>query len=275
MAAKARAAVAATKPQELELPPGILGPRYLRYLAGLILLLGIFQRSDLLSVQAVLAVIAGTILVAVVGLALALQRAGTGAIETWRSPDHYLLPVLAIGIGAAVSYLSPDWRLATVSQALAAGVVFASSYVTLERFLGRERPGHEFLHDAAFVVLLLGAFLAILSGIPNLLGKLVLIFVVTFLVAYESFISVVAGEYEALFYSQTVASIATAVAFGLVSASVLGDGYIAVILMLVWYVERGVIVHVLSRTMTRSIMLEYIVMAVVCLVLVANAVLNH
>ena len=55
----------------------------------------------------------------------------------------------------------------------------------------------------------------------------------------------------------------------------LGEGYIAVILLLVWYVERGLATHWLTRTMTRNIVAEYGVMAFICLVLVANALLNH
>jgi hypothetical protein len=208
-------------------------------------------------------------------LGLALHEGPAEPSERRAAASHFLLPAMAVSVSAAVAFIAHDWRVATVAQAVMGGAYLASTHVTVERVRGRERPGHEFLHDAAAIGVLLGAFLAILAGVPNLAGKIVLIAGTTFLVAYESFVDFVGGEHEALFYSQTVAVVTTAIGFGLIFSGILGQSYIAAILVLVWYVERGVIVHVLSRTMTRTVAGEYAVIAILCLVLIANALINH
>jgi hypothetical protein len=240
-----------------------------------VLAISMLESSDLVDVRGATGIAVLCALVAIAGVALALQHAAVVGEGNWTSPSNFVVPAMAVGVGAGVGAVVHDWRFTAVVQTFMAGAIYASGYVTLERFVGRERPGHEFLHDGALIVVLLGAFFAILAGVPSLFAKMVLIFVVTFLAAYESFFTVVRGEQESIFYSQTVAVVTTAIAFGLVYAGILGEGYVAVILLLVWYVERGVIAHVLSRTMTRSIVGEYAVMAFICIILVANALLNH
>ncbi|HEY8741121.1 MAG TPA: hypothetical protein VIN56_11065, partial [Candidatus Dormibacteraeota bacterium] len=112
------------------------GARYLAHLAGLALLLGLFERWDLLGGFQVLAVVLLVMVVTAAGASLALAS---------RAPLPYLVPLMAVAVAAAVSYLIQDWRLHVASQAMMAVAIFASSYVTLERFRGNDRPGHEFL----------------------------------------------------------------------------------------------------------------------------------
>src|ERR1700704_6036515 len=70
------------------------GSRYLRYLAGLVVLLGLFARSDLLSPRRVAVLVAGIVVVTVAGLAVALGR--TDVARPSPDPRHYLIPVMAV-----------------------------------------------------------------------------------------------------------------------------------------------------------------------------------
>ena len=256
-----------------------LGARQLRYLAGLVVLLALFESSELPGGRGVVlvALLAGA--VAVGGLAVAFRAASESGPPTpalrWVAPIHYLVPVLSVGVAAAFAFVIGDWRLALLAQALMGGAVFASSYVTVQGFLGRSRPGHEFLHDAAVIFLLLGSFLAIYLGAQGVVARLVLVLVITFLAAYESFLPVGKGDAEAIFYSQSVAVVTTAIAFALTYTGLLPPPQVAVILMLVWYVERGLIVHFVSASLTRNVLREYALLGLVAIALIANALINR
>jgi len=262
--------------QALPLP----GARQLRHLAALGALVALFESSELLGGRGVIAVAVLVAAIVVVGLALFLRaaaatRLAAGEELSWYAPIHYLLPVLAVAAAAGFAFVVRDWRPAVLAQLLMGAAVFASSYVTLQRFLGRSRPGHDFLHDAAVVVMLLGAFLAIYVGLSGLITRLVLVLVVTFLAAYESFLPVAKGDAEAIFYSQSVAVVTTAIAFALTYTGILPAAQVAVILMLVWYVERGVIVHFVAGDLTRSVLREYALLGLLALALIVNALLNR
>ena len=72
-------------------------------------------------------------LVTAIGAGLALRDARS-PLESARQPLHYVIPLMAVAVAAAVSFLIQDWRLHLASQVLMGVAVFASSYVTLERF---------------------------------------------------------------------------------------------------------------------------------------------
>jgi hypothetical protein len=254
-------------------PAPRVGARYLRYLAGVVVLLGLFERSDLLPAQGVVALVVGIVVVNVLGLAAAI-----GHVESRRpkfDPRHYLIPVMAVVAGAAVSAQIVDWKLHLAAQVLVGVAVFASSYVTVARSGGRRRPGHEFLENASVILVLLGAYLALLAGVQSLSLRVILIFVATYVAAYVQLSRAVSEPGRALVGGMLVSLAATAIAFGLISAQFLDISRLGSILLVAWYVNTGMVFYMLEGTMTREILVEYMVGVVICAGLVATAILTH
>lgn len=252
----------------------ILGPRYLKYLAGMLVLVGLAEKSELLPPVGV----GFIVLVLMAGLAggffLALRPLADD-FQAVASPINYLVPVLAVLVAAGVSLLAPDWRLHAASQLIMGGAVFTSTYVTLEKFLGQERPGHEFLHDGAVIVTLLGAYLAALAGVQNEGARLVLVFVATFVASYESFHRATGGDSRASLYALMVGQVVVAAAFGFLNYQVNDPAHLAAILLVAWYVNRGVGYHILKNALTRGILVEYAIGALICVGLAVSALLNR
>jgi hypothetical protein len=250
------------------------GARYLTHLAFLALLLGLFERWDLLGGTQVVALVVAIIVVTVAGAALPLSAVGSTR-DSARAPTHYLVPIMAVAVGAAVSYLIQDWRLHLASQAMMAISIFASIYVTLERFKGRERPGHEFLMNAAVILVLLGGYISVLVGTSSLAIRLVVIFAGTALAAYELLARFSKEQVRAVAASLVVAQIVTFVAFALITAQFVDNNHIAGILLVAWYVNRDLARHLFEGTLTGSILAEYSVGLVLAAALIGSALLSR
>lgn len=250
------------------------GARYLAHLALLALLLGLFERWDLLGGTQVVALVVAIMVVTVAGAALALSASGSTR-DSARAPTHYLVPIMAVMVGAAVSYLIQDWRLHLASQVMMAISIFASTYVTHERFMGRERPGHEFLMNAAVILVLLGGYISVLVGTASLAIRMVVIFTGTALAAYELLGRVSAEQARAVAASLVVAQIVTFVAFAMVTSQFVDNSRIAGILLVSWYVNRDLARHLFEGTLTRNILAEYSVGLVLIAALIGSALLSR
>ena len=268
------AATSPPLPPETIVSEGHLGPRYLAYLATLALLVGLFERWDLLGGTQVVALVIAVMLLTVVGFSVALVRARS-ATDSPGQLMNYLVQVMAVAVAAAVSYLIQDWRLHLASQAMMGVAIFSSSYVTLERFLGRERPGHEFLMNAAAILILLGAYLSILVGTTSVPLRLVLIFAATGLAAYELLGRVSTEQPRAVVASLIVAQIVTTVAFAMISLQFVDNSRLAGIMLVSWYVNRDLARHLFEGTLTRNILAEYSVGLVLVAALIASALLSR
>jgi hypothetical protein len=255
-------------------PSGTLGPRYLAYVAGLLLVLGLFERSDILPATGIYVLVGAMAVVTVLAFGIAL-RATASDRESAMAAGHYVVPAMAVVVAGAVSVLVADWRMHLGGQLLMAIAIFAATYVTLERFRGRRRPGHDFLQDAALILVLLGAYMAVLAGVNSIALRLLLVFVATLAAAYENLARATKVSNRALVGAVIVAQVVTAIAFGLISYQFLDVTRLATILMVAWYVNRGLGYHVLEGTMSPGIFVEYAIGALVCVALVATAILTH
>lgn len=238
------------------------------------MLVGLFERWDLLGAAQLVAVVVGIMVLTVVGFSLALSRARSSRESTGQVLAN-LVPLMAVAVAAAVSYLIQDWRLHVASQSMMGITIFASSYVTLERFRGRERPGHEFLMNAAMILLLLGAYVSILVGVTSVPLRLVAIFASAGLAAYELLGRVSAEQVRAVVASLIVAQIVTTVAFAMISLQFVDISRLAGILLVTWYVNRDLARHLFEGTLTRSILAEYSVGLVLAGGLIATALLSR
>jgi hypothetical protein len=217
--------------------------------------------------------VVGIVVFTVVGLAAVLGQVDSEGAAV--QPGLYLMPVMAVVVGAAVALQIADWKLHMVAQALVGLAVFSAAYVNVERLRGRRRPGHEFLDNAAIILVLLGAYLALLAGVSSLGLRVALIFVATYVAAYVQLSRVASEQGRALVGGLIVSLAATAIAFGLISAQFLDIGRLGTILLVAWYVNTGMVFYMLEGSMTRNIFVEYAVGVVICAGLVATAILTH
>ena len=253
--------------------PVQLGTRYLGLLSAWAVALGLTFKSELLSSGQVWLATAGLAVFVTLGLVFLHARNRTPA---FLSLDHYITPVLTIIAASTFSMLqTPDYRVHAVAMLTMGGFIFASSFVDLSRGMGRERPLHRFLRDATTFCVLLALFYLILQStdLANPI-KFSAIFVIALLSGYRSFRFATKREGLALLSAFLTAGTVTFGAFGMVTYLNQGSQYVAVILAFAWYAWQGLTVHALDDSLTRRIMFEYGLFAVICVYLIALALVT-
>jgi uncharacterized protein DUF5656 len=249
-----------------------LGTRYLGLLSAWAVAIGLTFKSELLAPNQVWQAAAILTVLVTLGLVFLHARNRTPA---WLSLDHYISPVLAILAAAAFSILAPDYRIHALAMLAMGGFIFASSFVDLSRGMGREKPLHRFLRDATTFCSLLALFFLILqaSDMPNVV-KFSAVFLVALLSGYRSFRFATRREGLALLSAFLTAGTVTFGAFGMVTYLNQGSQYVAVILAFAWYAWQGLTVHALDDSLTRRIIFEYGLFAVICVYLIALALVT-
>jgi Protein of unknown function (DUF5656) len=262
-----------TRPRVRPTPrPVQLGTRYLGLISAWAVAVGLTFKSELLSPIQVWEATAGLAVLVTLGLVFLHARNRTPA---WLSLDHYITPVLSIVAAGGFSLNAPNTGLHTIEMVSMGGFIFASSYVDLSRGMGRERPLHRFLRDATTFCVLLGLFYLILQSndLTNVV-KFSAIFAISLLSGYRSFRFATRREGLALLSAFLTAGTVTFGAFGMVTYLNQLPQYVAVILAFAWYAWQGLTVHALDDSLTRRIVFEYGLFAVICVYLIALALLT-
>ncbi|HEY9288213.1 MAG TPA: hypothetical protein VIT43_09345 [Candidatus Dormibacteraeota bacterium] len=249
-----------------------LGTRYLGLVSTWAIAAGLAFKSELLTPNQVWQLSAGLAIVVTAALLFLHVRNRTPG---WLSPDHYITPVLSIIAAGGFSILTNDYRIHALGMLTMGGFIFASSFVDISRGMGREKPLHRFLRDATTFCVLLALFYLTLQSndLPNVV-KFSSIFVVALLSGYRSFRFATRREGLALLSAFLTAGTVTFGAFGMVSYLNQGPQYVAVILAFAWYAWQGLTVHALDDSLTRRIIFEYGLFAVICLYLIALALVT-
>jgi hypothetical protein len=249
-----------------------LGTRYLGLIATWSVVIGLAFKSELLTPNQVWQFSAVLALLVTAGLLFLHVRNRTPG---WLSPDHYITPVLSVIAAAAFSILAPDYRIHSLAMLTMGAFIFASSFVDISRGMGREKPLHRFLRDATTFCVLLALFFLILQSndLPNVV-KFSSIFVVALLSGYRSFRFATKREGLALLSAFLTAGTVTFGAFGMVTYLNQGSQYVAVILAFAWYAWQGLTVHALDDSLSRRIIFEYGLFAVICVYLIALALVT-
>ena len=97
---------------------------------------------------------------------------------------------------------------------------------------------------------------------------------VALLSGYRSFRFATKREGLALLSAFLTAGTVTFGAFGMVTYLNQGSQYVAVILAFAWYAWQGLTVHALDDSLSRRIMFEYGLFAVICVYLIALALVT-
>jgi hypothetical protein len=255
----------------------LLGTRYLAFLAAVATVAGLALKSELLPPRGVWVGAAVLMLWTIGGLAfLHYWNLGTRLLTV----DHYIQPCLSIVAASSFSLLTSDWRAHAVVMVGMGGAIFASAYADLWRSLGWEKPGHRFLLDATQILAVFLLFLVILVSPFPIPAKAGWIALTAFATGYRSFGMLTRGEWKAV-------SLALQVAFGVgvVSLALLtylpqlgfeaGTGPMAVVLLLTWYVVRGLIMHSLEDALTKNVVFEYALMGGIAVYLIVTVILNR
>ena len=231
--------------------------RFLVFAAVVLVALSLGFKSELIDPGHAWWLAAGLVLVAVPVL-LAYLRVDPGP----RLPaiEHYVPAVLGALTVAGLSLLVPDlWKFALVAALF--GVGFAvSARLDYLRLTAVPKRGHAFVQEAILAGALIGGFVAVLSSPFGLLLKLAWIFALSALAAFRSFR--VSGEpipaRRAFLFSLLVAQVVAFFAFAVsVYIASLAEGIFAVMLLLAWYINRGVMRHTAEESLTRNVVVEY------------------
>jgi hypothetical protein len=249
-----------------------LGTRYLGLLSAWAVAVGLTFKSELLAPNQVWQATVGLAILVTLGLLFLHARNHTAG---WLSPDHYITPVLTVVAASAFSILAPDYRIHTLAMLTMGAFIFASCFVDLSRGMGREKPLHRFLRDATTFCVLLALFFLILQSndLPNVV-KFSAISVVALLSGYRSFRFATKREGLALLSAFLTAGTVTFGAFGMVTYLNQGSQYVAVILAFAWYAWQGLTVHALDDSLSRRIIFEYGLFAVICVYLIMLALVT-
>jgi Protein of unknown function (DUF5656) len=253
--------------------PVQLGTRYLGLLSAWAVAIGLGFKSELFTPNQIWLATAGLSIFVTLGLVFLHARNRTPA---WLSLDHYITPVLTI-VAAATFSMQPalDYRVPALAVLIMGSFIFASSFVDLSRGMGRERPLHRFLRDATTFCVLLALFYIVLqSNDLPVVFKFSAIFVIALLSGYRSFRFATKREGVALLSAFLTAGTVTFGAFGMVTYLNQGSQYVAVILAFAWYAWQGLTVHALDDSLSRRIMFEYGLFAVICVYLIALALVT-
>jgi hypothetical protein len=238
--------------------------------AGLVLVaLTLGMKSELIAPGSAWWLAAGLL---AVGIPAILVYLWAETVPELPSIEHYIPAVLgAFAIAGLSLVVHQWWGWALTAGIFGAGVVVAARLDYL-RLAAHPKRGHHFVQEAILALALVGGYLAILGAPFSLPLKLGLIFTISFLAAFRSFRA--AGEpltpRRAFLFALLVAQVATFFAWAIFAyAGKAPEGVFAAMLLLAWYINRGVIRHTAEETLTREVVMEYGVFAAILIFIFA------
>ena len=191
--------------------------------------------------------------------------------------EHYIPVALgAITLAGLTQFQDVTlWKYAIATAAFGAGFIIAARLDYL-RLRDQEKRGHIVLQELLLVVVVFGAYLVIVTLHFNNNLQLLWIFTITFLASYRSFringasIAPRRAFIFALFVGQVVTFLAWAIN-ALQLYLVINEGWFAVVLLIAWYINRGLVRHTVEDSFSRNVVLEYGAFALVLIYLFVSS----
>ena len=186
--------------------------------------------------------------------------------------ENYVPAMLGAFAIAGLSLVVHQWWTWALAAAIFGTGFVAAARLDYLRLFDHSKRGHHFVQEGILALGLVGGYLAILSSPFNLPLKLAWIFVLSALAAFRSFR--VSGDplkpRRALLFSLLVAQVATFFAWAIFAyAGTAPEGDFAAMLLLAWYINRGVIRHTAEETLNRQVVMEYSLFAALLVFLFA------
>jgi hypothetical protein len=225
-------------------------------------------KSELLGPGQVWALAFGLVIVATPAILGYLR----GDVELPRL-EHYIPVALGATTLAGLSVLPgvETWQYLIYTGIFGVGFVLAARLDYL-RLRDEEKRGHVLLQEAILVLVLAGAYLVVVTIHFNPILQLLAIFFISFLAAYRSFringLSI--PPRRALLFALFVGQVVTFLAWAITALSlrlVVNEGTFAVMLLVAWYINRGLVRHTVEDSFTRHVVLEYAAFAAVLIYL--------
>jgi hypothetical protein len=173
--------------------------------------------------------------------------------------EHFVPAALGAVAVAGLSILIPEWW----KYALIAGVFgfgfYAAAQLDYRQLRDQQKPGHLVVQEALMALALAGAYVVVLTAGFNLPLRLGTIFLISLLASYRSFrvLGRPMPPRRALLFSVFVAQVVSFFAWAMTALTYFTEGVFAVLLFLVWYVNRGIIRHTVEETLSRNVAIEY------------------
>lgn len=175
------------------------------------------------------------------------------------SLEHFIPVAIGAVVVAGLSQLITEWwKFGLASGAFGLGFLVAAQ-LDYRKLRGQSRGYHIVVQEALLAIPLAGAFLVVLAA-PFPLGlQIFWIAVLALLASYRSFL--VLGEplssRRAFLIAFFVAQVVGLAAWAMSSHLQFQEGVFAVMLLLIWYINRGIFRHVFEDTLTRQVLFEY------------------
>lgn len=173
--------------------------------------------------------------------------------------EHFVPAALgALAVVGLAQLMAEWWQYALV--ALAFGLSFcAAAALDYLHLRDQAKPGHLMVQESVMALGVAGSFLVVLAlnlDLPLRLGAVMLI---AFLASYRSFrvLGSPMPPQRALLFSLFVAQLVTFFTWAMTVYLYFREGFFAVMLLLLWYVNRGIIRHTVEETLTRQVIIEY------------------
>ena len=242
--------------------------RFLIFVGAVLVAVALGFKSELL-VQSDVWTFAGGLLLLSVPALLGYLRTG----RTLPAVEHYVpAAVGAVAVAGLARLVVEWWQYALV--ALAFGFTFfLSGQLDYRRLRNQEKPGHVVVQEGLLDISLAAAYLVILVSPFQISLKLAWIFVISLLASYRAF-RIFGNPFaprRAFLFSVFVAQVVAFFAWAMSNLDLLREGAVAVMLLLAWYINRGLVRHTMEETLNRHVLIEYSVFGfILVLLFVAN-----
>lgn len=191
--------------------------------------------------------------------------------------EHYIPVALgAITLAGLTQFQDVTlWKYALATAAFGAGFVIAARLDYL-RLRDQEKRGHIVLQEVLLVVVVFGAYLVVVTLHFNIILQLLWIFTITFLASYRSFRinGIAIAPRRAFIFALFVGQVVTFLAWAINALQlylVINEGWFAVVLLIAWYINRGLVRHTVEDSFTRNVVLEYGAFALVLIYLFVSS----
>jgi len=228
--------------------------RFLVFMGLLLVAVSLGFKSELIASSQVWVLAAGLVLLA--APAVYGYLSSEGALP---SVEHFVPAALGAVALAGLSLLIPEWWKYSLMAAVFGGGFYCAAQLDYRQLREEQKPGHLVIQEAFMALALAGAYLVVLTAgfaLPIRLGS---IFVISLLASYRSFrvLGRPMPERRALLFSIFVAQVVSFFAWAMTALTYFTEGVFAVLLFLVWYVNRGIIRHTVEETLNRNVLIEY------------------